>query len=81
MPAHCPRRPKPVCRPESPLYIAVDDSDAPAILTVENEGPLHLMLAQMLAGAGYATVEAHTSDDALVDQGLLAAIKALILLA
>tara|TARA_Y100001934_G_C11752737_1_gene495529 strand:- start:295 stop:414 length:120 start_codon:yes stop_codon:yes gene_type:complete len=39
------------------------------------------MLAQMLAGAGYATVEAHTSDDALGDQGLLAAIKALILLA
>jgi len=57
------------------------DSDAPTILIVDDEAALRLMLAQMLAGAGYATVEAHTSDDALGDQGLLAAIKALILLA
>ena len=45
------------------------DSDAPTILIVDDEAALRLMLAQMLAGAGYATVEAHTGSEALAVLG------------
>ena len=45
------------------------DSDAPTMPIVNDEAALRLMLAQMLADAGYATVEAHTGAKALAVLG------------